>query len=223
MNHLSGIRVRLAAPVAIALFFAGTLNSQTRDFLNTPEVEQIREAQDPNDRLALYAKFAKMRIDIVMQVLQKQKAGRSLLIHDTLEDYSHIIEAIDSVADDALRRKLPIDKGMLVVIAAEKDFSDRLGKIEDTNPPDLSRYDFVLKQALDTTNDSLELSMEDSHKRQADVLAADQKEKKERESNMADKEVADRKKQDSAAAADADKAKKKIPSLYKPGEKPPDQ
>jgi hypothetical protein len=223
MNHLAGIRFRFALPLGIALLSHGTLAAQTRDFLNTPEVEQIRETQDPNERMALYAKFAKMRVDIVMQVLQKQKPGRSLLIHDTLEDYSHIIEAIDSVADDALRRKIAVDKGMLAVIPAEKDFTERLGKIEEMNPPDLSRYDFVLKQAIDTTNDSLELSMEDSKKRQADLLAVDQKEKKERESGMADTEVADRKKQDAAAADAADKAKKKIPSLYKPGEKPPDQ
>jgi len=223
MNHPAGIRLRIGLPLALALSWAGSLVAETRDFLNSAEIAQIRDAQDPNDRLTLYAKFAKMRVDILMQALQKQKPGRSLMIHDTLEDYSHIIEAIDSVADDALRRKLPIDKGMLAVIAAEKDFSERLGKVEDLNPPDLSRYDFVLKQAIDTTNDSLELSMEDSKKRQDDILAADQKEKKERESSMSQTEVADRKKKDADAAAADDKAKKKIPSLYKPGEKPPDQ
>ncbi len=219
MNYCSGLRVTLALTLGLAV----NLAAQNRDFLNTAEVQLIRDTQEPNERLALYSKFAKMRVDILMQILQKQKPGRSLLVHDTLEDYSHIIEAIDSVADDALRRKIAVDKGMLVVIAAEKDFSERLGKIEDMNPPDLSRFDFVLKQAIDTTNDSLELSMEDSKKRQADILAADEKEKREREGSMSDKEVAERKKQDGDAADAAGKAKKKIPSLYKPGEKPPDQ
>jgi hypothetical protein len=65
--------------------------------------------------------------------------------------------------------------------------------------------------------------MQDSQKRQASILAADQKEKKEREGNMADKEVTERKKKDAAEAEADQKAKKKIPSLYKPGEKPPDQ
>lgn len=219
MRYHSALRVCFCALLLVAV----QAGAQTRDFLNTTEVEQIRLTQEPNERLALYAKFAKMRVDIIMQTLQKQKPGRSLLIHDMLEDYSHIIEAIDSVADDALRRKLAVDKGMLAVIPAEKDFTERLSKIEEMNPPDLSRFDFVLKQAIDTTADSLELSMEDSKKRQADILAADEKEKKERESSMSDKEVAARKKQDSDAAAETDKAKKKIPSLYKPGEKPPEQ
>jgi len=209
------------APVLFLLSMAPSLPAQTRDYLSTIEVDQIRDVQEPNERLKLYTKFARLRLDILMQTLQKQKPGRSAFIHDTLEDYSHIIEAIDSVADDALRRKVPIDKGMVVVAEAEKEFIEKLNKIDPMNPPDISRYEFVLKQAIDTTSDSLELSEEDSSKRQADVLAAEEKEKKEREASMSTKEVTERKKQEKADQEQ--NQKKKIPSLYRPGEKPPDQ
>src|SRR5271167_4644954 len=171
------------APALLLLSTSPHLAAQTRDYLSTIEVDQIRDVQEPNERMKLYVKFARLRLDILMQALQKPKPGRSAFIHDTLEEYSRIIEAIDSVADDALRRKVPIDKGMLAVAEAEKEFVEKLNKVEPMNPPNISRYDFVLKQAIDTTSDSLELSQEDSTKRQADVLAAEEKEKKAREAS----------------------------------------
>ncbi len=165
---------------AIALLCASVcLAQEDRDFLTPDEVEQVREAQEPNERLALYVHFAKQRIDLVENYLAKEKPGRSIFIHNTLEDYSHIIEAIDTVADDALRRHAQIDKGLLAVLNAEKDFLEKLNKIQDSNPKDMERYKFVLTEAIDATNDSRETNVTDS-KQRAGELAADRPEGKER-------------------------------------------
>lgn len=208
--------MKLAATLGFALCAGALLYAQDRDFLTPDEVDQVREAQDPNDRLLLYVQFARQRMDLLQQYLSKEKPGRSIFIHNTLEDYSHIVEAIDTVSDDALRHNRPIEKGMLAVLNAEKDFLDQLNRIQDSAPKDLERYKFVLTEAIDTTSDSRELSLEDAKKRSADLTAEDAKQKKERESMMPSKEVADRKK-----AADAqEEPKKKVPSLYRPGEKP---
>jgi hypothetical protein len=204
--RLLGI-VLLSALTAVA--------QEDRDFLTPNEVDQIRQTQEPNERLTLYVHFAKTRMDLLQQYVAKPKTGRSLFIHNTLEDYSKIIEAIDSVSDDALRRKLPIDKGTIAVVNAEKDFLDTLNKLEESNPPDLERYKFVLQQAIDTTSDSRELCLQDAQRRGADLNAKDAEEKAEREAMMPAKEATERKK-----AADTEaKEKKKVPSLYRPGEK----
>ena len=208
--------MRLGLFLSVVLWAASTLSAQDRDFLTPNEADQVREAQDPNDRLLLYLHFARQRIDLIQQYLAKEKPGRSIFIHNALEDYSQIIEAIDSVSDDALRHNRPMDKGILAVVTAEKDFLDELNKIQAGEPKDLDRYKFVLDAAIDTTSDSRELSLEDSHKRGADLAAQDAKEKKEREALMPSKEVGERKK----AAQSEDDQKKKIPSLYRPGEKP---
>ncbi len=195
-----------------------TLSAQDRDFLTSNEADQVRETQEPNERLLLYIHFAKQRMDLVEHYLAKQQPGRSIFIHNALEDYSRIIEAIDSVSDDSVRHQVVLDKGLIAVINAEKEFLGQLKKIEDSNPKDFDRYKFVLNDAIDTTNDSRELAVSDSAKRSESLATADAQEKKSRESMMSTAEIAERKK----AAARQDQQKKKLPSLYKPGEKPQD-
>lgn len=206
-------RLILGVAVSTVLVLA-----QDRDFLSPNEVEQVRLAQEPNDRLLLYIHFAKQRLDIVNNYLAKDKSGRSIFVHNALEDYNKIIEAIDSVSDDALRHNKPIQKGMLAVVAAEKDFLAQLSKIDETPPHDYDRYKFVLKEALDATRDSQELSQADAQKRSTELSAQDEKEKKERDSVLSAKEAAERKKAEKASQDQ----QKKVPSLLKPGEKLPD-
>jgi hypothetical protein len=202
----------------LPLCLAGLLSGQDRDFLTPTEVDQVRDVQEPNARMVLYLKFARLRIELVEQALAKDKPGRSLIVHDALNDYSHIIDAIDSVSDDALRHHLAIDKGSIEVAHAEDEFLTKLNKIEPADPADLVRYKFVLEDAIDTTQDSHQASLEGSKKRATDIAAADEKEKKDREAMMPSKEVKERKQ----AEGTSTESKKKIPSLYRPGEKKPD-
>jgi hypothetical protein len=171
--------------------------------------------------LKLYVHFARERIAEIQQFLSKEKTGRSALIHDALEDYTHIIEAIDTVSDDALRRKVSLDEGMKEVAAAEKEMLATLNKIEESNAKDLPRFEFALKAAIDTTSDSEELSQEDLKTRTTELATKDTKEKEEKQAVMGSKEKEAKKTADNTDANDG-KPKRKAPSLYKPGEKPPD-
>jgi hypothetical protein len=191
-----------------------------RDFLTSDETDQVREAQDPNDRLKLYLAFAQQRLDQVKSLMAKEKAGRSALIHDLLEDYSKILDAIDTVSDDALKRKVNIDLGTTTVAQGEKRLLKILEGIDAAAAKDKARYQFALKQAIDGTNDSMELAGQDLSKRSTEVVAKDEQEKKERGSAMQPKDR-EEKRAIAQKEEDANSKRRKAPSLMKKGEAPP--
>ncbi|MCS7316103.1 MAG: hypothetical protein RMI94_14000 [Bryobacterales bacterium] len=187
-----------------------------RDFLTADEADQIRLAQEPNERIQLYLRFARQRLELVRQALEQPKAGRAALIHDTLEDYERIIDAIDTVIDDALRRKLPVEEGIRAVASAEKEFLVLLEKLQAVDAPDRDRYEFVLAQALETTRDSLELAQEDIERRAEEVAERDEREAKQREALMQPKDLEEKRAQQKRQAEE--EQKRKAPTLLRKGE-----
>ncbi|HWB83865.1 MAG TPA: hypothetical protein VG675_06975 [Bryobacteraceae bacterium] len=203
--------------VLIACFIlAASLLAQDRDFLTADEVDQIKEMQEPNQRMELYAKFARERVDLVKSLLSKDKAGRSLLIHDALEDYAKILDATDDVADDALERKLDVKAGLSAIASMEKEALPELKKFQTSQPKDLERYAFSLQTAIDTTSDSLQAAEEDVGKRSKEVEARDAKNKEEIQSleTPSEREAKKAEQQKSAAG----QPKHKAPTLKRPGE-----
>ncbi len=190
-------------------------SAQDRDFLTPDEADRVREVQEPNERLKLYTHFARMRVDMLKQMLAKEKAGRSALVHDTLEDYTQIIEAMDTVADDAIKRKLDITVGLAAVAAAEKEMAAQLQEVVNKPPKDFQRFEFVLKQAIETTHDSIELSEQDIQVRSREVAEREQKIKADREAMMSTEELKEKKETEKKAGIDQ---KKKAPTLRRKGE-----
>lgn len=201
------------------VFLAVALAAQDKDFLTGDEIDQVRLVQERNERLQLYMHFAKQRVDQVESLLKRDKAGRSLMIHDLLEQYTKIIEAADTVTDDALKRKVDVVPGVKALADTEKGLLARLEKVRDAQPKDLARYELVLETAIETTKDSVELAQEDLNARGQSVIDKVTREKKERDALLSTKEQSE-KKVSEKKEADA-QSKRKAPTLRKKGETPP--
>jgi hypothetical protein len=215
----------------LALLAAAPLAAQ-KDFLTADEVDQLRESQEPPERLRLYVRFAQQRMDLLEQAFAKEKAGRSSLIHDTLDEFSQIMEAIDTVTDDALHRGKQVTN-LGEVAKAQREMIAKLERFRGSNPKDLPRYQFALDQAIETAKDSADLSDEDIKDRTRNVEAREKKEKEDHEAMSApqvpatkdaDSKSAGKTADDSAKAAGstapATPSGRKPPTLRRPGETP---
>lgn len=210
-------RIALMMPLLAAVSWG------QKDFLTEDEIEQIRLVQEPNERLKLYLVFARQRVDQMEQLFNKEKAGRSILIHDLLEQYAKIIEAIDTVADDALRRNLVINEAIGQVLGAERKLLAKLEKFAALEARDSSRYEFALTTAIETTKDSIESSEEDLGKRQRTVIQKVEKEKSDREKLMKPAEVEEKQAAEKKNTEDPKLKGRKPPTLRKKGEVPPEK
>ncbi len=204
--------------ILTCLLALATLLRAQKDFLTEDEIERVRLAQEPNERLKLYSTLARQRVDQLDQLFAKEKAGRSILIHDLLEQYAKIIEAIDIVADDALRRGAVLEEGMKLAIDAEKKMLAKLEKFSGLEARDASRYEFALQTAIDTTKDSIEMGEEDLGTRAKRATESADTEKKQREAMMTPTELEEKKASEKKLNSDPNLKGRKPPTLRRKGE-----
>jgi hypothetical protein len=201
---------------ALLVLAAGFATAADRDFLTAEEVDKVRLAQEPNARIQLYLSFAQQRLAQLEQLLSKERAGRSTLVHDLLEDYTNIIDALDTVTDDALRRRIDMTKGLTVVMPAEKLLLARLAKLDEAEYADRARFAFVLMDAIEATEGSLELAG-DLPQRAKDLAARDKRESDVRkEGNLPESTSSPGKEQ----AEETKGQTKKAPTLRRPTDPP---
>ncbi|MCU1327143.1 MAG: hypothetical protein JWN34_2513 [Bryobacterales bacterium] len=213
---------RIVSFILIALSAVSIVLAQ-KEFLTSDEIERVREAQDPNLRLKTYLAFARLRMDQLKQVTEKERKGRSIQVRDILDQYTSILDAIDTVSDDALKRKVDIAEGADAVVGAERSFLGTLKKIQTSRPSDLDMYEISLKEAIAITEDSLGTAEQDLTRRQTTLLDKAEDEKiriKEATSSAVAKEQ-EKENAKTEGPKNPDGTRRKPPTLYKPGEKPP--
>jgi hypothetical protein len=150
---------RLAAVALLLTFFVSAHAQHRRDPLTQPEIDQIRDASwEPQQRLTLYIKFARMRLVAMEQMRSDPKTkDRPKQTHDLLDDFLLIYDELNDNVDTYIDRKDDIRKPLKTVIDADTEFQAKLRALKDAagiSPEEANVYEFVLSDALDTVDSS---------------------------------------------------------------------
>jgi hypothetical protein len=133
-----------------------------RDPLTQLEVDQLRDtAQEPELRLKLYVKFARLRLEAVDKARSDPKAAdRTQETHDRLQDFLDVYDELNDNIDTFADRRNDIRKVLKNIIEADTEFQARIRALKNSataSQEDMKDYEFLLSNALD----ALETSAQD--------------------------------------------------------------
>jgi hypothetical protein len=136
-----------------------TWGQRRRDPLNPVEVDQLRDAMlDPDERLKLYVKFTRDRMNKLEQMRADPKAvDRPRQTHDMLEDFLAVYDELNDNIEMYMGRKDDIRKPLKVIIEADTEFQAKLRAVKNSENIDAGesqQYEFLLTNALDTVDSS---------------------------------------------------------------------
>jgi hypothetical protein len=152
-------RVPVVCLVAVVALLGSARAQRHRDPLNQLEIDQLRDmAWDPDQRLKLYVKFARARLEALEQARTDPKVtDRSQEVHNRLQDFLDVYDELNENIDTYVDRKSDLRKALKPVIESDTEFQARLRAIKDaalTSKSETHTYEFLLTNALDTVDAS---------------------------------------------------------------------
>ena len=146
--------------ISLALALTTAAGAQRHQDPFTPaEIDQIRDASwEPQQRLALYLKFARGRLVALEQMRSDPKTkDRAQQTHDRLDDFLLIYDELNDNVDTYVDRKNDIRKPLKLIIDADTEFAAKLRALKDAADvpaEEAKKYEFVLTNTLDTLDSS---------------------------------------------------------------------
>ena len=155
-------RSGLGLALLLALPLCSSLPAQRRhDPLNPLEIDQLRDAMlEPDQRLKLYVQFSRDRMTKLEQMRSNPKTtDRARQTHDMLEDFLAVYDELNDNVEMYVGRKNDIRKPLKLVIEADTEFQSKLRALKNSanvTTDEVSQYEFLLTDALDTVDSSAE-------------------------------------------------------------------
>jgi exonuclease I len=152
------LHARIAAVVVVAMAWFPAF-AQHHASLTSAEVDELRDAaMEPNDRLKLYLKFLRERLDTLEKIRTDPKVtDKPAQIHNHLQDFMELYDELNDNIDTFVDRKDDIRKPLKAVIEADPEFLQKfttyLNELQ-ADKIDTKSYSFLLSNITDTLKTS---------------------------------------------------------------------
>lgn len=153
---------RARCAMIFALFVAlaaGLARAQTGDYLSEDEQEQVRDAQDPSQRIGLYLSLAQLRLtrfDDYRDRPADPNYDVAGYLETQLDQYIHITDALKDWVADHFDRREDMRAGLKKVVEDGQRQIDELRRAEDSSDPYAAGYHKSVEDALDDFSDALD-------------------------------------------------------------------
>lgn len=134
---------------------AGAASQMTqKDYLSTIEADKVRDAETPNERIALFLTFAEDRLKKIQYELEHPSSDKHAeMMNGLLNAYVGCVDDAADLIQLGIEKQQNIRKGIDMMASRTKGFLETLQKIP-TEGPDGEMYKDNLSDAIEGTQDA---------------------------------------------------------------------
>lgn len=125
-----------------------------KDYLSSIEADRIRDAETPNERIALFLKFAEDRLKKIQYELEHPSSDKHAeMMNGLLNAYVGCVDDAADLIQLGIEKQQNIRKGVDLMASRTKDFLATLQKIPSDGPAG-EMYKDNLSDAIEGTQDA---------------------------------------------------------------------
>jgi Sec-independent protein translocase protein TatA len=153
------MRTLMTSTLLLAVSLGVAAGAEKGDYLSDDEVEELREAQEPSERIEKYLSFAQIRLtrfDDYRNRPPDPDYDIPAYLDTQLDQYIHITDALKDWIEDHFDRRDDMRAGLKKFLEMGPHQLDQLRHIEQSSDPYAVTYRKSLGDAIDDFTDALD-------------------------------------------------------------------
>ncbi len=152
------MRTWLTLTLLLATMLGAAAGAQKPDFLSDDEVDQLRDAQGPSERIEKYMAFAQVRVDRFDNFRNRRDPDYDIpgYLNTQLDQYIRITDAMKDWIDGHFDRREDMRAGLKKILELGPHQLEVLRHAQDSPDAYFAAYQKSLSDAIDDFSDALD-------------------------------------------------------------------
>jgi Sec-independent protein translocase protein TatA len=153
------MRTLMTSVLLLAVFLAAAGAAEKGDYLSDDEVDELREAQEPSQRIIAYLSFAQVRLERFDDFRNRRPDSDydiPAYLETQLDQYIHITDALKDWIEDQYDRHNDMREGLKKFLEMGPHQLEQLRHIEQSSDAYAAGYHRSLGDAIDDFSDALD-------------------------------------------------------------------